>query len=83
MIKVHLAPSASVGENDGKIVSLVRPDQLLPPVLFESSKQDSRGPWGELDPGVIFEMLHPWFGVDNEKSTVELIKRELQNSAAN
>jgi hypothetical protein len=67
MVKVHLAPSVSVKEDNGKIVTLVGPDQLLPPVMFESGKEDSHGSWGELDPGVIFATLHPWFGADNEK----------------
>lgn len=83
VVKVHLTPSASVKENNGKIISLVRPGQLLPPVMFESGEEDSQGPWVELDPGVIFATLYPWFGKGNEKSTLEIIKRELENSAAN
>ena len=81
--KVHLSSSATVREDNGRIISLVRPDQLSPPVIFESSEGDYNRSWEELDPGVIFETLQRGFRDDIEENTIDLIKRELQNSAAN
>jgi hypothetical protein len=83
MVKVIFSSSAPIKEDAGRITSLVRPDQLSPPVIFESVVANNATTWEELDPGIIFEALYPWFGKDHEKNAMHLVKRELQNSAAN
>ncbi len=79
-IRVKLAPNTCAKLDH---VASIRPDQLAPPVILEPGQQASLKSWAELDPGVIFENIFEWFGEDNEQSTRDLIKRELQNSAAN
>ena len=83
MVRVIFTSSARIKEDAGRITSLVRPDQLSPPVIFESVVANNATSWEELDPGIIFEALYPWFGKDHENNAMHVVKRELQNSAAN
>lgn len=82
MVKVHFIPERVVLGDAGQITSLVRPHQLRPRVLLEC---DGQPPRLELDPGVIFQSVYPWFGEANEDSLIvrNQIARELQNASAN
>ena len=82
-VKVHITTATSVAIESGQVISSVRPDQLVAPVLLEFNLQSPLSTRKELDPGVIFENVYPWFQKICEPSTKDLIKRELQNSAAN
>ncbi|KAL4860710.1 hypothetical protein BDV12DRAFT_204770 [Aspergillus spectabilis] len=81
MVKVQHAHPASLTLGDtGQITSLVRPHQLRPPVFLIA---DDAQPRAELDPGIIFHFVYPWFGSPDIESTRDPIALELQNAAAN
>ncbi|KAH6980825.1 ferric iron reductase FhuF-like transporter-domain-containing protein [Ilyonectria sp. MPI-CAGE-AT-0026] len=67
MVKVHFIPERVVLGDAGQITSLVRPHQLRPRVLLDCDDQPLRL---ELDPGVIFQSVYPWFGEANEGSLI-------------
>ncbi|KAH7013789.1 ferric iron reductase FhuF-like transporter-domain-containing protein [Ilyonectria destructans] len=81
-VKVHFIPERVVLGDAGQITSLVRPHQLRPRVLLEC---DGQPPRLELDAGVIFQSVYPWFGETNEDALIvrDQIARELQNASAN
>ncbi|KAI5805935.1 IucC family-domain-containing protein [Geopyxis carbonaria] len=58
------------------IRNLLDPEDLLPPVVIEEVNESNRI---ELDPGVIFKLVYPWFGDD--KKIGENITQELESSA--
>jgi hypothetical protein len=79
MVKVRIEP-AQLGLNEnGQVHSLLRPCQLRPPVLlFENLQSRS-----ELDPGIIFKFVFPWFAQPEIESMRHAIAQELQNASAN
>jgi hypothetical protein len=81
MVKVQYLPREKVILNDAsQVASVVRPHQLRPPVLLLEGDQDHRS---DLDPGVIFKFVYPWFETADDETMRDQIAQELLNAAAN
>jgi hypothetical protein len=63
------------------------PEDLVPPVIVEvdtSSPDSTNRRRVELNPGVLFGLMYPWFGDDHEPDGIrDQIIEELEDSAAN
>jgi hypothetical protein len=80
-VKVQHIESASMRVDETRqITSLVRPQQLKPPVFLIANDTPPRA---ELSPGAIFQFVYAWFGSPDIESTKDSIALELQNAAAN
>lgn len=77
-VRVGLVADTVVERQDDRVISVVRPDTLQPPVSLGNAMNQ------ELDPGTIFKFLSPGF-IDStgEKVIAEEIIEELRNSARN
>ncbi|KAL4955992.1 ferric iron reductase FhuF-like transporter-domain-containing protein [Aspergillus filifer] len=76
----HIDPASLTINNTGRVISLVRPHQLKPPVLL---LDEGAQPHTELDPGLLFKTLYPMFELPHTECLREDIAQELQNAAAN
>jgi hypothetical protein len=74
-----MVPSKLGLDENGQVNSLLRPHQLRPPVLLIENEQSQL----ELDPGVIFQFVFPWFAKPEIESMRDPIAQELQNASAN
>ncbi|KAL2811266.1 hypothetical protein BJX63DRAFT_444294 [Aspergillus granulosus] len=79
MVKVRLLPGKLRWDESCRVASVLRPHQLKPPVLLLENGQSR----SELDPGVIFRFVYPWFGESSEEDVKDAIAQELQNASAN
>jgi hypothetical protein len=78
-VKVCLLPNRNLGLKDGKVISLVRPANLQPPVTIGSSSNKTES----FDPEEIFEHICPWLSRDADPALLKEIGRELKNSRDN
>ncbi|KAL4970310.1 IucC family-domain-containing protein [Aspergillus stella-maris] len=76
----HIYPASLTIGDTGRVISLIRPHQLKPPVLL---LDEGAQPHTELDPGLIFKTLYPLFDLSHNECLEEDIAQELQNAAAN
>lgn len=73
-------PDSALCHTSTEINHFLRPEWLLSPVkLFRKNGTQ----YEELDPGIIFQALYPWFQQFDKMNQKERIIQELQNSAAN
>ncbi|KAE8386171.1 IucC family-domain-containing protein [Aspergillus alliaceus] len=78
-VKIGLLQGAYIGLKDGKVVSLVRPENLTPPpMVFDDCTERP-----VLDPEVIFSFMRPWFLDEADDSLLREIGKELKNSSNN
>ncbi len=79
-VQILFRPNSALCRMSLEINHFLRPEDLLPPVkLF--CKNGTQ--YEELDPGLVFHALYPWFQQYDKMSQKERITQELQNSAAN
>lgn len=76
-VKVGLKPGTVIEMKEGRVVSVVRPASLQPPVIVGDTRNQ------ELDPGAIFGVLSAWFKDVANDTMFEAIVQELRNSARN
>lgn len=55
-MKAHLQGEAHIKVDQGKTITIIRPDDMKPPVTIQKSATDTVEEW---DPGTIF-VLHYW-----------------------
>ncbi|KAL2862583.1 ferric iron reductase FhuF-like transporter-domain-containing protein [Aspergillus lucknowensis] len=79
-VRVRILPGKLALGDGGRVTSVIRPHLLRPPVLL---LEDDQPPRAELDPGVVFQFVYPWFGEPGVESMRDPIAEELQNAAAN
>ncbi|KAJ5175036.1 IucC family-domain-containing protein [Penicillium canariense] len=77
LVKVAIKAGTIIETRDDRVVSVVRPDSLQPPVTIAGTDD------GELDPGTLFEFLSTSFGDTASETVLDEIVRELRNSADN
>ncbi|KAJ6184953.1 hypothetical protein N7519_006254 [Penicillium mononematosum] len=77
LVKVAIKPSTIIEMRDDRVVSVVRPDSLQPPVIIADTNHE------EFDPGTVFKVLSTSFGDVASETVLDEIVRELRNSAAN
>ena len=63
------------------LISPLYPTDLKLPVLIMNAQSTSAKERRELDPGVLFSIMYPWFG--NDKAICARIEKELTDSARN
>ncbi|KAJ5800903.1 uncharacterized protein N7518_002971 [Penicillium psychrosexuale] len=77
LVKVPIKAGTIIETKDDRVVSVVRPDSLQPPVIIADTGH------GELDPGTLFKFLSTSFSDVAGETVVDEIVQELRNSAAN
>lgn len=77
LVKVAIKPDTIIKMRDDRVVSVVRPDCLQPPVIIADTNHE------EFDPGTLFKLLGTSFGDVASETVLDEIVRELRNSAAN
>lgn len=77
LVKVAIKPGTIIEMRDDRVVSVVRPDSLQPPVIIADTNYE------EFDPGTLFKLLSTSFGDVASETVLDEIVRELRNSAAN
>jgi hypothetical protein len=82
-VKVSICPGAVIQIRDARVVSLLNPEILAPPVVLEKGCGGTLKRWAELDPGTLFDFMYSWFVNNNQEALREQIVRELRNSATN
>lgn len=65
---------------DGRIVTVIRPGDLIPPVILQKENTECIEEW---DPGNIFRFIRDWLPREITEHAREHLISELQNSAAN
>ncbi|GMF66906.1 unnamed protein product [Aspergillus oryzae] len=76
-VKVGVTPGTVIEMKEDRVVSVIRPESLQPPVIVgETGNQ-------ELDPGAIFAVLSALLKDVADGTVLEAIVRELRNSATN
>jgi hypothetical protein len=78
-VTVSLQPGTRIEVQGDRVVSLVRPDSLQPPVVIGDTTIERE----ELDPGTIFRFIRCWLADDASETVLEQIAQELRNSADN
>ena len=80
-VRVGTKPDTVLETKDDRVVAVVRPDSLQPPVVigFYGEKQERE----ELEPGTLFQLLSPWMVEDASGDVLDEIAHELSNSAKN
>lgn len=78
-IRVSLKPGMVLETKDDRVVAVVRPDSLQPPVVICDGEKEEK----ELDPGMLLRFASPWLLGDVRENVLEAIALELQNSARN
>ncbi|KAJ5228123.1 hypothetical protein N7489_008831 [Penicillium chrysogenum] len=79
-IKCRIRDAAFLDVAEGKIISIVRPGDLIPPVLLQTENTESVEEW---DPGNIFRFIGDWLPGGITQHAQETLIEELQNSVAN
>ncbi|OQE80157.1 hypothetical protein PENNAL_c0047G00432 [Penicillium nalgiovense] len=77
LVKVAIKPGTIIEMRDDRVVSVVRPGSLQPPVILADTNHE------EFDPGTLFKVLSTSFGDVASGTVLDEIVRELRNSAAN
>lgn len=81
-IRVGLQPDTHICLRDGKVISLVRPNNLRPPVIL--SDDNGTDVKTTLNPETIFDAMRPWLMDDGaDEPMLEEIGKELANSCNN
>ncbi|KAI9368037.1 IucC family-domain-containing protein [Aspergillus egyptiacus] len=76
-VKVALTPDTVLETRNGRVISVLRPDSLQPPVTISNASEEV------LDPGTLFKLLSTSFRDVASEGVIDEIVRELRNSAAN
>ncbi|KAJ5117453.1 hypothetical protein N7448_011085 [Penicillium atrosanguineum] len=76
-VKVGLKAGTAIETKDNRVISVIRPDTLQPPVILGDSLNEV------LDPGTIFKFLSPGFMDITSGTVIDEIANELRNSASN
>lgn len=80
-VRVAIKPGTALETKDDRVVAVVRPDSLQPPVVIGfHGKEEERE---ELEPGTLFQLLSPWMVEDASEDVLDGIAHELSNSARN
>lgn len=80
-VRVAIKPGTALETKDDRVVAVVRPDSLQPPVVIGfHGKEEERE---ELEPGTLFQLLSPWMVEDASEDVLDDIAHELSNSARN
>ncbi|KAK6829130.1 hypothetical protein RU639_003328 [Aspergillus parasiticus] len=76
-VKVGVTPGTVIEMKEDRVVSVIRPESLQPPVIVEETGNQ------ELDPGTIFAVLSALLKDVADETVLEAIVQELRNSATN
>jgi len=79
-VKARIQGEAHIKVDQGKIITIIRPDDLKPPVTIQKSATETVEEW---DPGTIFCIIGHWLPHEIGKEAKEALVEELRNSAAN
>ncbi|CAG8893768.1 unnamed protein product [Penicillium egyptiacum] len=80
-VTIHVKPEACLHAKANRILPILRPEYLEPPVFLELDNGDTIH---ETDPGKIFRSIYTWFAPDSlEVAVVETIAHELSTTALN
>ncbi|OGM47726.1 hypothetical protein ABOM_004343 [Aspergillus bombycis] len=75
--KVGIKPGTVIEMKKNRVISVIRPASLQPPVVLGDTRHQ------ELDPGAIFRFLSASFKDVADETVLETIAQELRNSAKN
>lgn len=76
-VEVSIKPDTVIEMKEDRVVSVVRPDTLQPPVIIGDTRNQ------ELDPEILFRFMSPWLMDDASETVLEEMAQELRNSANN
>lgn len=79
-VEVNVRRGTYVGMQDDKVVTLVRAENLQPPVTIVDGTAAGKG---QLDPEAILNFMIPWLVIDASESLLIKVGRELKNSSIN
>lgn len=80
-VRVGVKPGTVLETKDERVVAVVRPDSLQPPVIIGFNGEEEERE--ELEPGTLFQLLSPWMVEDASEDVLDGIAHELSNSAKN
>lgn len=80
-IKTNVRPDTFIDIECGRVLPILRPESLLPPVILggRASEEEIE----ELDPSTIFRFIFPWLKHIADEALLETMADQLRNTAEN